>query len=461
LKLKTDKPRFPADEPWLAETMRASKPQSNAEKESSLHHVVIVGGGFGGLYAAQALRRAPVRVTLIDRRNFHLFQPLLYQIAVGGLSPGDIASPLRSVLRRSNTQVIMDEAIRIEPPERKLVLRNREMTYDSLIIAAGGHHSYFGNDRWETYAPGLKTIEDALDIRRRVFLAFECAEIESDPEERRAYLTFVIIGGGPTGVELAGALGELTRSTLRDDFRTIKPEESTILLLEGGNRILPSYPTELSQKAELALKGLGVTVTTEALVTDVQRDRVVYRRGQATCELHARTFLWAAGMKASSLGNELSRSTGAKTDRAGRLIVNADLSVPGFSNIFIIGDLAHFSSQDGNPLPGLATVAMQQGRYVAKLMQNRLKGKPTQPFRFRNRGNLAVIGRNAAVADLGRLRFSGFPAWLIWAAVHIVYLIEFDNKLLVIIQWAWNYFTRKRGARLITETARVRPDVPG
>ncbi|MGH7827796.1 MAG: NAD(P)/FAD-dependent oxidoreductase [Candidatus Binatia bacterium] len=439
-----------------------SSEQQNGERTvASLHHVVIIGGGFGGLYAAQALRRAPVRVTLVDRRNFHLFQPLLYQIAVGGLSPGDIASPLRAVLRRPNTQVIMDEAIKIEPQEQKLVLRKRDLTYDSLIIATGAHHSYFGNDLWESYAPGLKTIEDALDIRRRVFLAFECAELESDLEKRRAYLTFVIIGGGPTGVELAGALGELARSTLKDDFRAIKPEASSILLLEGGNRVLPSYPAGLSEKAQRALERLGVTVTTGALVTDVRRDRVVYRRGEETGEVEAGTILWAAGMKASSLGNELSRIIPAKTDRAGRLMVNPDLTVPGYSSIFVIGDLAHVPGHDGNPLPGVATVAMQEGRYAAKLIRNRLRGKATKPFRFRNRGNLAVIGRNAAVADLGRLRFSGFPAWLIWAMVHIVYLIEFDNKLLVMIQWAWNYFTRKRGARLITETVRARPDVAG
>jgi NADH dehydrogenase len=424
------------------------------------HHVVIVGGGFGGLYAAQALRRAPVRVTLIDRRNFHLFQPLLYQIAVGGLSPGDIASPLRSVLRRSNAEVVMDEVITIEPRQHKLFLRKREIVYDTLIIAAGARHHYFGNDPWETYAPGLKTIEDALDIRRRVFLTFENAELERDPKKRRALLTFVIIGGGPTGVELAGALGELTRSTLKDEFRAIKPEESNIILLEGGKRILPSYPPSLSAKAQRALERLGVVVRTEALVTEVQTDRVVYRRANDALEIEAHTTLWAAGMKASSLGTDLSRSTGADTDKAGRVIVNQDLTVPGFSNIFVIGDLAHLST-DGNPLPGVATVAMQQGRHAAKVIRNRLKGKDTKPFRFRNRGNLAVIGRNAAVADLGRVRFSGFPAWLIWAMVHIVYLIEFDNKLLVMIQWTWNYFTRKRGARLITETVRARPDLPG
>jgi NADH dehydrogenase len=440
--------------------MRASKAQANAAIASSLHHVVIVGGGFGGLYAAQALRRAPVRVTLIDRRNFHLFQPLLYQVAVGGLSPGDIASPLRSVLRRSNAEVVMDEVITIEPRQQKLFLRRREIAYDTLIIATGAHHHYFGNDPWETYAPGLKTVEDALDIRRRVFLAFETAELENDPAKRRAYLTFVIIGGGPTGVELAGALGELTRSTLKDEFRAIKPEESSIILLEGGKRILPSYPPTLSEKAQRALERLGVVVTTEAVVSEVQRGRVVYRRGTETLEIEAHTSLWAAGMKASALGTDLCRITGAQTDKAGRVIVNQDLSIAGFHNIFVIGDLAHFSV-DGNPLPGLATVAMQEGRYVAKLIRSRLKGKVTKPFRFRNRGSLAVIGRNAAVADLGRIQLSGFPAWLIWAMVHIVYLIEFENKLLVLIQWAWNYFTRKRGARLITETVRARPDVPG
>jgi NADH dehydrogenase len=305
----------------------------------------------------------------------------------------------------------------------------------------------------------LKTIEDALDIRRRVFLSFERAELESDPEKRRAYMTFVIVGGGPTGVELAGALGELTRTTLKDDFRTIKPAESTILLLESGKRILPAYPEDLSAKAKRALERLGVAVVNGALVTDVQGDRVIYRLGEETLEIPAGTTLWAAGNQASPLGREVSHSTGAQIDRAGRVIVNSDLTVPELSNIFVIGDLAHVAGHDGKPLPGVATVAMQEGRYVAKAIRNRLQGKATKPFRFRNRGNLAVIGRNAAVADLGRFRFSGFPAWVIWAIVHITYLIEFDNKLLVMIQWAWNYFTRKRGARLITETVRSRPEV--
>ncbi|HWO41929.1 MAG TPA: NAD(P)/FAD-dependent oxidoreductase [Candidatus Eisenbacteria bacterium] len=441
------------------ETVTRSEPGRHREAPAE-HHVVIVGGGFGGLYAAQALRRAPVRVTLVDRRNFHLFQPLLYQIAVGGLSPGDIASPLRSVFRRSNTQVIMDHAVRIDPAERKLILRQRELIYDSLILAPGGHHSYFGKDHWETYAPGLKTIEDALDIRRRVFSSFERAELEEDLDKRRGYLTFVIVGGGPTGVELAGALGELTRTTLRDDFRNIKPAQSTILLLEGARRILPSYPEALSLKAQRSLERLGVTVVLGALVTDVGRDRVVYRSGADSRELRAGSILWAAGMQASSLGRELSRSTGAEIDRAGRVIVGGDLSVPGYPNIFVIGDLAHVRGADGTPLPGLATVAMQEGRYVARLIAARLERRSLPSFRFRHRGNLAVIGRNAAVADLGRVKFSGFPAWLIWAIVHIAYLIEFDNKVLVMIQWAWNYFTRKRGARLITETVRVRPDIP-
>jgi len=423
----------------------------NAVENQSPHQVVIIGGGFGGLYAAKALSRVPVKVTLIDKRNFHLFQPLLYQIATGTLSPADISSPLRSVLNRNkNTEVLMGEVIDIEPNQQKVILPNEELNYDSLIIATGVSHHYFGNDEWEKFAPGLKTVEDALEMRRRIFVAFEAAEKETDPEKRRAWLTFVIVGGGPTGVELAGAIAELAYSTLQKDFRNINTAETRILLLEGMDRILPPYAPELSAKAEASLQRLGVTVQTKTMVTDIADNIVTTRHDEHIEQIPARTILWAAGVKASPMGEVLAKRTGAQLDRAGRVIVEPDLSVPGYPNIFVIGDLAHFSHQNGKPLPGVAPVAMQEGQYVAALIQQRLKGNNLIPFRYFDRGNLAVIGRNAAVVDLGFIKFSGLLAWLAWVFVHIYYLIEFDNKLVVLIQWGWNYWTRKRGARLIT-----------
>lgn len=416
------------------------------------HHVVIVGGGFGGLYAAQTLRRAAVRVTLIDKRNFHLFQPLLYQVATGGLSPGDISSPLRAVLSgQKNTTVLQAEVVDIDPGGRRVILRDGEVGYDSLIISTGVSHHYFGRDEWADRAPGLKTVEDALDIRRRILLAFEAAEREPDPERRRAWLTFVIVGGGPTGVELAGAIAELARATLKEDFRHIDPAETSVLLLEGLDRILPPYPADLSAKAEAALRMLGVTVQTNSLVTEIQGEMVTVSRGEQAEQIRARTILWAAGMKASSLGQVLAGRTGVALDKAGRVIVQPDLSLPDYPEIFVIGDLAHFAHQpDGQPLPGVAQVAMQQGKYVARLIKERLDDQTLPPFRYQDRGSMAVIGRNAAVAVIGKLHLSGYPAWLIWVFIHIAYLIEFDNRLLVMFQWAWNYFTRKRGARLIT-----------
>lgn len=414
-------------------------------------HVVIVGGGFGGLYAAQALKHAPVQVTLIDKRNFHLFQPLLYQVATGGLSPGDIASPLRAVLnKQKNSTVLNAEVIDIDPAQRRLSLRDGQLSYDTLIVATGVSHHYFGHGDWAEQAPGLKTVEDALDIRRRILLAFEAAEREPEPAKRRAWLTFVIVGGGPTGVELAGTLGELAHSTLKKDFRNIDPAEAKILLLEGVERVLPPYPAELSTKAAAALAQLGVTVQTGTLVTDIQDGLITVRRGEQTEQIQAQTVVWAAGMQASALGRVLAERAGAQLDRAGRVLVEPDLSVSGQPNIFVIGDLAHYAHQTGQPLPGVAQVAMQQGSYVARLIQARLTGQSLPPFHYKNKGNLAVIGRNAAVADLGRLKFAGFPAWLAWVFIHIWFLIGFDNKLLVVLQWAWSYFTRNRGARLIT-----------
>jgi NADH dehydrogenase len=415
------------------------------------HRVVIVGGGFGGLYAAKALRRAPVQLTLIDRRNFHLFQPLLYQVATGGLSPGEIASPLRHVLSRNkNTRVWMSEVTDIDVANRRVILTDGSVEYDSLILATGSTHHYFGHSVWEKLAPSLKSVEDATEIRRRILLAFERAERESDPGQRRAWLTFVIVGGGPTGVELAGALGEIANDTLRHDFRSINPAEACILLVEGYDRLLSTFPPELSADAEKSLIRLGVRTRTGAVVTEITPEGVTVRHGQTSEHIPAHTVLWAAGVQASPLGRVLENRAGALLDRTGRVIVEPDLSIAGHPEILVIGDLANFSHQTGQPLPGVAPVAMQEGRYTAELITKRLRGEPVPPFRYRNKGNLATIGRAAAVADLGRVRFSGFFAWLAWLFVHLLYLVEFDNRLLVLIEWTYNYFTRNRGARLIT-----------
>lgn len=420
--------------------------------QNQKHRVVIIGGGFGGLYAAKTLGGAAVEVTLIDKRNFHLFQPLLYQVATGGLSPGDISSPLRAVLSRyKNINVLAAEATDIDPDAKKVILSDGVVPYDTLIVSTGVSHHYFGHEEWADSAPGLKTIEDALNIRRRILLAFEAAERETDPAKRQAAMTFVVVGAGPTGVELAGALAELAHKTLKEDFRTINPADAKILLLEGVDRVLPPYPAALSAKAEKSLLKLGVEVRTKTLVTDIDGDKITMKRGDDTEIIHARTVLWAAGVKASGMGRVLADRTGVEVDRAGRVMVNPNLSVADQDDIFVIGDLAHFAHQyQDKPLPGVAQVAIQQGLYVAKLIQARLKGQSRKPFHYLDKGSLAVIGRNAAVADVGPLKFSGFFAWLLWVFIHIMYLVEFDNRLIVFFQWAWNYVTRKRGARLIT-----------
>jgi NADH dehydrogenase len=413
--------------------------------------VVIVGGGFGGLYAAQNLKDPALEVTLLDRRNFHLFQPLLYQVATGGLSPGDICSPLRAILnRRKNIRVLLAEVTDLDVEKRRVILSDGAVDYDILLVAAGVRHSYFGHEEWESLAPGLKTVEDAVEIRRRIFLAFEAAERDPDPERRREWLTFVVVGGGPTGVELAGALAELSKDTLKGDFRSINPAEAQILLLEGAKQILPAYPLELSQNAAAVLKRLGVRVRTETLVTEVYPQYLLARSGGNGEKIPSRTVLWAAGVQASSLGRILSDRAGASRDRIGRVIVEPDLSLPGHPEIFVIGDLAHFSHQTGEPLPGVAPVAMQQGRYAARRVRQFLRGESSPPFRYKDRGKMAVIGRAAAVADLNWIRLSGFSAWLVWLFIHLMNLVEYENRVLVLIQWAWNYFTRNRGARLIT-----------
>ena len=409
----------------------------------TLPHVVIVGGGFGGLYAARALAGQPVRVTLLDRRNHHLFQPLLYQVATAVLNPSDIAAPLRSVLRRAtNVTVFLASVERVELAGRRVVLERGAIGFDALVLAAGASHSYFGHDDWEVFAPGLKTLEDALEIRRRVLLAYEAAERELDGAEQLALLTFVVIGGGPTGVELAGALGEISRQTIARDFRLIDPAKARIILLEGGLRILPTFPEPLSRRAEDALRRIGVEVRTHASVTRVTAD-AVWLGGE---QIRSRTVLWAAGVAAAPLA----RTLGAPLDHAGRVLVEPDLSVPGHPEVFAIGDLCAFLHQTGAPLPGVAPVAIQQGRAVADNVLRRLRGQPTRSVRYRDKGSMATIGRAAAVAVVGRFRLSGLLAWLAWLLVHIMFLIGFRNRLLVLFEWAWAYITWHRGARLIT-----------
>jgi NADH:ubiquinone reductase (H+-translocating) len=410
-------------------------------------HVVIVGGGFGGLYAARALRRAPVRITLIDRRNFHLFQPLLYQVATASLSPADIAQPIRTVLRKQrNTEVWMGEVVGIEPADRRLTLADGTVvTWDYLVLATGATHAYFGHDEWEEFAPGLKTIDDATEIRRRFLLAFEAAEREADAEATRRLLTFVIVGAGPTGVELAGAMAEIARTVMPTDFRSIDTTSARIVLVEGLDRVLPGYPPELSEKARRQLERLGVEVRTQTLVTGIEDGLV--RIGDD--EIAAANVFWAAGVAASKLGALL----GVETDRAGRVVVEPDLSVPGHPHVFVVGDLALARNSDGRPVPGVAQGAIQGGQHAARQIIADLKGRPRERFEYRDKGDLATIGRAAAVARLGRLKLSGFPAWLIWVLVHIMYLIGFRNRVLVMLQWAWAYVTFHRGIRLITGDA--------
>jgi NADH:ubiquinone reductase (H+-translocating) len=414
---------------------------------------VICGGGFGGLAAAQALKNAPVDVTLIDRRNFHLFQPLLYQVATGWLSPANIASTLRATLQRQkNVRVLLAEVVDVDVARRQVVLGDGSVEYDILVVATGSRHHYFGHDQWERIAPGLKTIEDATEIRHRIFAAFEAAEREEDEKKREEFLTFAIVGGGPTGVELAGALGEIANDTLRHDFRSIDPSRARILLIEAGDRVLPAYPAELSAKAVEFLARLGVKVESGAQVTDLSPDSITVARRHGIEQIKCRTIVWAAGVQASPLGSVLANSTGAKLDRSGRLLVEPDLSIAGHPEIFIIGDLANYSHQTGTPLPGVAPVAMQQGGYVGRIIAARLLGKRTAPFHYHDRGSMAIVGRAAAIAHIGRFQFAGFFAWLTWLFVHLMYLVEFENRVLVLVQWGWYYFRRNRAARLITET---------
>jgi NADH dehydrogenase len=405
--------------------------------------VAIIGAGFGGLTAARTLSRYPVQITLIDRQNFHTFQPLLYQVATAGLSPGEIAAPIRWIMRRHhNVEVLMSEVQGFDLARRVVKMEDGEVGYDYLIVAAGASHAYFGHDDWEPFAPGLKTIEDALEIRRRVLLAFELAERQADTEKEQVQLNFVVVGGGPTGVELAGTLAEISRQVLANEFRSIDPKKTRIVLLEGGPRILPAYPADLSRSAEEQLRQLGVEVQTSAMVTLVEPGAV--HVGET--RLPAAVILWAAGVAASPLGKML----GVPVDRAGRVLVNPDLSLPGNPNVFVIGDLAALKDEDGHWLPGVSPVAIQQGATTARNIGRELQGEPRKNFHYWNKGSLATIGRAAAVADFGRIHISGFLAWLAWLFIHIFFLIGFRNRLIVMIQWAWSYLTYERGARLIT-----------
>jgi NADH dehydrogenase len=419
--------------------------------EVSIKRVVIIGGGFGGLFAARALGRSGYQVTLMDRRNFHTFQPLLYQVATGALTTGDIATPYRPVLRGDdNINPLLSEARDIDPQRRVVIHDQGELEYDILIAATGAQHSYFGKDQWGRYAPGLKTLEHALDIRRRIFGAFERAEVEADLEQRQALMTFVVVGAGPTGVELAGALGELTRHFMNGNFRNIDPRESRILLIEGAADVLPSMPEPLRAAARRSLEHLGVTVLTQSRVDDIGAAHVTCVSADHATRIAAHTVLWAAGVQASDFGKTLARATSAKTDRAGRLYVGPDLALPGYPNIFVIGDLAHCEDVIGAAVPGLAPAAIQMGQYVARLLRLRRAGRAMAPFRYVNRGSMAVIGRNRAVGDLHWLRVSGFPAWLLWILVHIMSLIQPEKRLRVFVQWAWRYFSNQSGDRLIT-----------
>jgi NADH dehydrogenase len=405
--------------------------------------VVIIGSGFGGLYAAKALAQVPVQITLLDRRNYHLFQPLLYQVATAALNPSDIATPIRSILRRQkNVSVIMGDATAIDVERKLITMADGELSYDILIVATGATHSYFAHPEWSEDAPGLKTIEDALEIRGRVLRAFEAAERETDPERQRAWLNFVIIGGGPTGVELAGALSEIARHTMLRDFRRINPSSARVILVEGKPHVLPTYSTDLSENAAAQLARLGVEVMTGAVVTRVTDHDVSI--GETT--IPTRTILWAAGVQASSLAVSLR----APLDRAGRVLVEADLSIPEHPDVFVIGDLAAVKNEDGSLVPGVAPAAIQEGNHTARNIVRRIEGQPSIPFRYHDKGSLATIGRAAGVADFGRLRLSGFLAWAAWLGVHIFFLIGFRNRILVILQWAWAYATYQRGARLIT-----------
>jgi NADH:ubiquinone reductase (H+-translocating) len=418
--------------------------------------VVIVGGGFGGLHAAQTLKSPLVDVTLIDRRNYHLFQPLLYQVATGSLSPGQISAPLRSVLRKQkNTRVFLGSVEDVNPELKQVFLADGAVvSYDSLIVATGSQTSYFGHNLWQEWAPGLKSVEEALNIRHKILYAFEVAERISNPVKRRAWLTFVIVGAGPTGVELAGAIAEIARQTLKKDFRSIRPEESQIILVDGGPRVLMPFPAELAEKATSSLTALGVNVRCGAIVKDISKEGLTIESNEKVDHIAARTVIWAGGITASSLGQILARRTKVDTDKGGKVRVNPDLTIPNYPDIYVIGDLASSVDAQGRTLPGVAQVAMQGGRYAAKAILRKVKGQPeSPPFQYFDKGSLAVIGRWVAVANAFGIKLSGLAAWIVWACIHLMYIVTFQNRILVFIQWAIQDLTFSRGARLITGRA--------
>ena len=418
--------------------------------------VIIVGGGFGGLQAARALKSAPVDVTVIDRRNYYLFQPLLYQVATGSLSPGEIAAPLRSVLsRQKNTRVLLGEVVDLDPLSKRVLLADgASFEYDSLIVAAGSQSFYYGHDAWEEWAPGMKSVEEATNIRHKILYAFEVAERIADPVQRSAWLTFVIVGAGATGVELAGAIGEIARRTLKNDFRSIRPEEAEIILIDGAPRVLSPFPEDLAQKAARSLAKLGVQVKTGVMVKDIDKEGVTIETHTGTDRLDARTVIWAGGVTVSPLGRTLANRTKADTDKGGRIKVNPDLTVPNYPDIYVVGDLALALSPNGKPLPGVSPVAMQQGTYAAKAIVREVQGaKALPPFKYFDKGELAVIGRAAAVANIFGFHISGLPAWLVWAFVHLMYIVQFQSRIVVFIRWAIEYVTFSHGARLITGPA--------
>jgi NADH dehydrogenase len=435
----------------------------------SAHRVIVVGGGFGGLQAATHLASAPVELTLVDRRNFHLFQPLSYQLATGALSPGEVCYPLRAIFKRHpNVRVMLGEVAGFDLDGRRLDVDpiagesgRRTLDYDTLIVAGGSAYSYFGHDEWREFAPEVKSLESALDVRSRLLAAFEAAELEQDEERRRAWLTFVVVGAGPTGVEMAGQIAELARDTLRGDFRAVDPRQARVLLVEALDRVLTSFPPSLSRSATRQLEHLGVTPRVGCTVVgvDAQGVDLAAAAGGAHERVPARTVIWAAGVTASSLAARLGELTGAELDRAGRVAVEPDLTLPGHPEVIALGDMVRVRDAHGEPqvLPGVAPVAMQQGRYAAKLVRARLGGDRTRPFHYLDKGNLATIGRARAVADLHVLRLGGFPAWVTWLVVHLWYLIGFQNRLLVFIRWAFSFLTRGRGARLISPARLIRP----
>ncbi len=427
---------------------------------SGQHRILILGGGFGGLVAAQTLKRADAEITLIDKRNFHLFQPLLYQVATGALSPGEIAAPLRSVLRRQkNTEVLLGEAHDLDPAAKTVTLLDGAVfPYDSLIVATGSKTSYYGKDEWREDAPSLKTVEEATAIRHKLLYAFERAERADTEEEARAWLSFVIVGAGATGLELAGAIAEIAKETLRHDFRRIRPEESRIILLEGGPRVLAAYPDDLSTKAEQLVTRLGVEIRKNAFVTDIDSQGLNFKHGDTTTRLQAKTILWTGGVVVTSFGRRLAERTSAPIDESGKIKVRSDLTIPNFPDIFVAGDLAHVEAKDGTPVPGVAQPAIQEGRYAAKVILARLKGQPKpDPFHYFNKGDMAVIGRAAAVANIFGVHVAGVMAWLIWLFIHLMYIVEFQSRIQVFIQWGFEYLTFSRAARLITGPMEAQP----